>query len=109
MQITTHGDERMNTREVIFSCNTRRWRFVGVVALLIVTCGSPAASAVSFTALGGLPGSGGASFGASISANGSVVVGTSLRSTLGAEAFRWTAQGGMIGLGRPAGGNLSFP
>ena len=51
------------------------------------------------TGLGDLPGSSFYSAAYSVSADGSVVVGES-RSALGTEAFRWTQEEGMVGLGR---------
>ena len=57
--------------------------------------------------LGHLPGGGVSSVALGVSANGSVIVGTS-DSASGDQAFRWTAAGGMQGLGDlPGGGNLS--
>ena len=57
-----------------------------------------------FQGLGGLPGTDYSySDAKGVSADGSVVVGTSTSSS-GSEAFRWTANGGMIGLGDLAGG-----
>jgi RNA polymerase sigma factor (sigma-70 family) len=56
--------------------------------------------------LGDLPGGEFASYASGVSADGSVVVGTSISSN-GEEAFRWTLTNGMIGLGDLSGGNLS--
>ncbi len=63
-------------------------------------------SAVTFTAfsgLGDLAGGGGSSSANGVSADGSVIVGSS---TFGgeSEAFRWTSGGGMVGLGDLPGG-----
>ena len=58
--------------------------------------------AASFTPLGHIPGSSSSSsFGYGVSDNGSVVVGRD------GEAFRWTAAGGMEGLGFLPGGSVS--
>jgi probable HAF family extracellular repeat protein len=66
---------------------------------------SSAAGAATFQGLGYLPG--GSSSGASaVSADGTVVVGSSA-SASGTEAFRWTAAGGMVGLGDLPGGIFS--
>ncbi|TVR95113.1 MAG: hypothetical protein EA406_14580, partial [Rhodospirillales bacterium] len=66
---------------------------------------APAAHAgIVFTGLGTLGGSSSRAFG--VSADGSVVVGQS-SSASGPEAFRWTADGGMVGLGILEGRNQS--
>ncbi len=57
----------------------------------------------SFMGLGDLPGGDFGSSARGISADGSVVVGNSL-SLAGGEAFRWTADTGMVGLGDLSGG-----
>lgn len=54
--------------------------------------------AASFQVLGDLPGGDFESRALGVSSDGSVVVGES-SSTSGLEAFRWTSEGGMIGLG----------
>ncbi len=61
------------------------------------------AHAASFTPLGDLAGGSFRSIGWGLSADGSVVVGSS-NSASGTEAFRWTAGGGMVGLGDLDGG-----
>ncbi len=53
--------------------------------------------------LGDLSGGSFGSLGYGVSADGSVVVGSS-RGVSGVEAYRWTAIGGMVGLGDLAGG-----
>jgi probable HAF family extracellular repeat protein len=73
--------------------------FFGAAALLSVS----QVQAANFTGLGYLPG-GDFSYAADVSADGSVVVGTSGRAssldgTSFREAFRWTAEDGMVGLG----------
>ena len=82
-------------------------RLLGAVCTAIVIC-SNAAMATSFTPLGFLTGSvhilDSRAFG--VSADGSVVIGHS-SSASGVEAFRWTRQGGMIGLGDLAGGDFT--
>ncbi|MBX9792466.1 MAG: PEP-CTERM sorting domain-containing protein [Pirellulales bacterium] len=68
---------------------------------------SARAGAFSFQGLGDLPGAGFQSFPYAISADGSVVIGSS-NSGAGPEAFRWTSGGGMVGLGDlPGNGFLS--
>jgi len=75
-------------------------------ALCAALCITPSAWAgASFTGLGDLPGGSFQSFGTDISADGSTVVGSS-NSANGAEAFAWTASGGMVGLGDLPGGNF---
>lgn len=64
------------------------------------------AGAGSFIPLGNLPGGSINSSASGISADGSVVVGVS-GSDSGYQAFRWTSDGGMVGLGYPAGGSAS--
>jgi probable HAF family extracellular repeat protein len=60
----------------------------------------------TFTPLGFLPGSTASySDAVAVSADGSVVVGTS-NAASGFQAFRWTASGGMVGLGELPGGML---
>jgi len=56
--------------------------------------------------LGDLPGGSFSSFTSDVSADGSVVVGSS-NSSNGFEAFRWTADEGMVGLGDLPGGSFS--
>lgn len=74
-----------------------------VFSSILVCCGTSADVVPSFQGLGYLAGYT-ASGATSVSADGSVVVGTA--STAGAvEAFRWTAAEGMIGLGDLPGGN----
>lgn len=57
--------------------------------------------------LGHLPG-GNLSAANAVSADGSVIVGYSSSNLVGAEAFRWTAGGGMVGLGLLPGGHQSI-
>ena len=66
---------------------------------------SPQAQA-EVLALGDLPGGNFTSRAFGVSANGSVVVGNS-SSTLSTEAFRWSASGGLQGLGTLTGGTSS--
>lgn len=73
----------------------------GTAALTLVAA---AAQAASFSGLGDLPGGNFFSRANAVSADGSVVVGASSRddthNSLGrSEAFRWTEDGGMVGLG----------
>ena len=57
-----------------------------------------------FQGLGDLPGLTIESMASSVSSDGSVVVGNS-DSSIGLQAFRWTASDGMVGLGELPGGN----
>jgi probable HAF family extracellular repeat protein len=61
-------------------------------------CSLPAIAQPSFTGLGDLSGGTFSSIASGVSADGSVVVGSS-SSAFGFEAFRWTQGGGMMGLG----------
>jgi len=72
---------------------------------LAMAASSPLRADGAFTPLGDLSGGGFSSSANGISADGSVVVGVST-STNGAEAFRWTAVGGMAGLGDLPGGSF---
>lgn len=73
--------------------------------MLAITATWIDAGAATFTPLGFLPG--GFSSGASaISADGRVVVGDAT-SSAGGQAFRWTAEEGMVGLGDLPGGTFS--
>ena len=65
---------------------------------------SPGSAAI-FAGLGGLPGSFFDSHVLAMSATGGVVVGDS-KSSSGFEAMRWTAGGGMVGLGELPGGSF---
>jgi probable HAF family extracellular repeat protein len=74
------------------------------VTAVALAASSAAAVPPTFRGLGYLPG--GNSSGASgISADRTVIVGSST-STLGTQAFRWTAEGGMVGLGDLPGGSF---
>src|SRR5436190_21050010 len=77
-----------------------------VAAVLLGGPVSTASAAASLTPLGDLPGGVFDSRANAVSGDGSVVVGTS-SSASGAQTFRWTAGGGMVGLGVLPGGNLS--
>ena len=82
---------------------------VGVAAVLLGCAVSTAsAPAASLTPLGDLPGGVFDSRANAVSADGSVVVGTS-SSTSGSQTFRWTAGGGMVGLGVLPGDAFSEP
>lgn len=70
-------------------------------AIMSLAVSHSGAQAASFSSLGFLPG-GNSSFAADVSANGSVVVGSS-----GNQAFRWTRSSGLVGLGFLPGGNSS--
>jgi uncharacterized membrane protein len=63
-----------------------------------VWCGAAHAAEPFFTGLGDLPGGSFSSSASGVSANGSVVVGIG-NSASGTEAFRWTIDAGMVGLG----------
>jgi probable HAF family extracellular repeat protein len=58
------------------------------------------ASPAGATSLGDIPGGSG-SFATAVNADGSVVVGEASLAVGGAEAFRWTAQTGMVAIGSP--------
>lgn len=73
------------------------------VGSLLGVCSPAARAAATFTPLTDLPGGGFYSYANAISANGAVVVGQS-SSANGLEAFRWTADGGIVGLGDLPGG-----
>lgn len=65
-------------------------------------------SGTGFVVLGYLPGGGVFSSANAANADGSVIVGTSDSALAGGEAFRWTALGGMVGLGGLLGWSSSF-
>ena len=75
-------------------------------AVLLGSAVSTAYAAAILTPLGDLPGGVFNSGANAVSGDGSVVVGTG-SSASGSQAFRWTAGGGMVGLGFLPGGNLS--
>jgi len=82
-----------------------------VAAMLFGGAFSTAFAAASLTPLGDLPGGDFVSDARGVSGDGSVVVGLSSsedsqNSPLGYEAFRWTAGGGMVGLGDLPGGDF---
>jgi cysteine-rich repeat protein/probable HAF family extracellular repeat protein len=81
-----------------------------VVGLVVVGAfllpSHPAYAEPMFMGLGDLGGTFPYSFARGVSADGSVIVGTS-SSASGSEAFRWTAAGGMEGLGDLEGGLFS--
>ena len=83
-------------------------RFTVVALGLVAVFGivRSASAAPMFQGLGDLTGGAFSSIANGVSANGSVVVGSSNSST-GSEAFRWTASGGMVDLGEFPSGNLS--
>ncbi len=83
----------------------RRCVLVISAVVAIQLCSAGVLSAASFTRLGFLPG-GGKSFANDVSADGSVVVGYGGSSNSSTEAFRWTAGGGIEGLGDLAGGSF---
>jgi probable HAF family extracellular repeat protein len=69
-----------------------------ILAFALLASASLLAQSASFQGLGDLPGGTTLSFAKGVSADGTVVVGKSSSSN-GAEAFRWTAQTGIVGLG----------
>lgn len=73
---------------------------IALISLVWITLfGAPGlVQAVGITALGGLPGGGGGSYGAGISADGNVVVGYASAGNY-SQAIIWTRSGGMVGLG----------
>ena len=84
-------------------------RFLRVWAVVLgtatLTLVGSSAQAASFSGLGDLPGGSFSSNATAVSADGSVVVGSS-RSSNGLEAFRWEA-GNMVGLGTLSSGFFS--
>lgn len=74
-----------------------------VLVSTLVIASSSASIAQSFTSLGDLPGSSAYSLASAVSADGSVVVGTSA-SSMGLECFTWTAATGIVGQGTIPGG-----
>jgi len=80
-----------------------RFHVLGVCLVMAVLASSALAGA-SLQGLGWLPGDRG-SAGWGVSADGSVVVGESISDSR-REAFRWTASGGMQGLGHLPGGDF---
>ena len=72
-------------------------RLSGLALALLAGLAAPAWAA-SFQGLGDLPGSYFRSTASSMSADGSVVVGTGSSASTTREAFRWTSGGGMVGL-----------
>ena len=94
---------------------TRIKRRAGLAILWIVWCSAANAATPFFMGLGDLPGGSFSSGASSISADGSVVVGSSAVATVLvpgrppfsqtlSEAFRWTQASGMVGLGDLPGG-----
>jgi probable HAF family extracellular repeat protein len=85
----------------------RKLVLVGLGALPSLSLAGSGAAAPVFVPLGHLPGSD-SSAAYAISGDGSVVVGLSVldASTNRVEAFRWTADGGMVGLGDLPGGDF---
>lgn len=81
-----------------------RFTGYGLLVLALVTAVEGAWAAPVFQGLGVSPG-GFSSSAAGVSADGTVVVGNT-RSGNGTEAFRWTASGGMQGLGDLPGGSF---
>jgi probable HAF family extracellular repeat protein len=75
-------------------------------AAMSLAYGTQTIAAPSFQGLGDLPGGGVTSGASGVSADGSVVVGSSA-SASGTEAFRWTQAGGMVGLGDLPGGDFN--
>ncbi len=84
-------------------------RVVFVLACVVFArCASTAsAQCAEIIPLGDLPGGASYSRAYDVSADGAVVVGVSFSSS-GYEAFRWTAETGMVGLGFFPGGNFSW-
>jgi probable HAF family extracellular repeat protein len=81
-----------------------------IIVVILLGAGLPptvfGSTGPSFQGLGDLPGGGFSSFPIGISDGGSVVVGNS-KSASGVEAFRWSANGGMVGLGTLPGDSYS--
>src|SRR5688572_24003293 len=79
------------------------YRWLRLVVIVCLLSWQPAPNAATFSGLGDLAGGAFMSRAIGISADGSVVVGSSA-STAGDQAFRWTSGGGMVGLGDLPGG-----
>ena len=88
--------------------STKSGLVLAATVLAAVLTGLPNAHAAIFEPLGDLPGGVFASSAAGISADGSVVTGYGFNAS-GPEAFRWTREGGLVGLGALPGGGLSIP
>ena len=84
---------------------TRNTLLGAVLVALCCTVGQ--ATAMTFTPLEDLPGGSFFSRAFGVSADGSVVVGQSNSSSGLFEPFRWTSNGGMVGLGDLPGGSFS--
>src|SRR5690606_6293045 len=78
----------------------------GLALAVALAAAAPAAADPFFLGLGDLPGGSFWSEARGVSADGSTVIGFSLREN-GQEAFRWTEAGGMVGLGVLPGGFAS--
>src|SRR4051794_4152970 len=68
--------------------------------------GSARAAGPSFTLIGDLPGGGSYSTAIAVSADGSVVAGSSGSASGADEALRWTRAGGIVALGDLPGGDF---
>jgi probable HAF family extracellular repeat protein len=79
---------------------------LAVALISFYAAGSARANGYSFTPLGDLPGGSTSSRANGISADGSVIVGSSSSASGNEEAFRWTNAGGMVGLGDLPGGTF---
>jgi probable HAF family extracellular repeat protein len=78
-----------------------------VAAILLVLALVGGAQATCFMGLGDLPGGDFESGAWGVSADGSVVVGSSSSASASQEAFLWTQTGGMVGLRDHPSGHLS--
>ena len=79
---------------------------LSALTVALISAHSVLASAPSFTGLGDFAGGTFQSVASSVSADGSVVVGWG-NSATGQEAFRWTRESGLVGIGDLPGG--AFP
>ena len=78
-------------------------RVVFILVSGLVVASSQLVRSANFVSLGDLPGGVFDSSGVDVSADGTVVIGSS-SSDLGLEGFRWTQESGMVGLGELPGG-----
>ena len=90
------GDKKINIQRLRAICTA----FGACIACILL---APGVQAAEFTSLGDLPGGDFGSTATDVSDDGTVVVGIGSNSE-GSEAFRWTAETGMVGLGDFPGG-----
>src|SRR6185436_18091128 len=99
--ICSTAASKLQEKKMSDRMQTMRWLPAAALAAML---GASPAPAITFTALGDLPGGDTNSAAYAISNDGTTVVGTS-SALLGFEAFRWTQLSGMLTLGDLAGGS----